>query len=175
MRSHLLTIAVSMVTAIFAAGCASRLPGPSSKQEWLSFNEYLRRHTSGVGLSVPLPVVEIPQGIELHLNIAQKSGWPATENIDPTLRPLYESQVFEPVEDTVVKARTKCTLYLDLENLWISIDKKDWWELGGSLLPVWMEGSQITLASAPAEKVTLQVHTTCLFIIAPPARVEAKK
>jgi len=54
-----------------------------------------------------------------------------------------------------VKARAKCTLYLDLENLWISIDKKDCgsWAVSSS-------GVDGRLSDYVGERPSRKSHTT---------------
>jgi len=70
-------------SGISLAGCASRLPGPSPKQEWISFDEYS-------GVTHPESDCPYSSVVEIRrhrtsLEHCPEVGWPATETIDPTL------------------------------------------------------------------------------------------
>ncbi len=131
-------------------GCAAPPLGPLPNQEWISLEDYAKRRASGVAETRPLPVVVIPQGTEVHLNLSQKTGWP------PPWMTEEHRPAFEPVEDTVIKSRAARTVYLDLENVLTSTDKHSWYVLGYDFLPA-PPSVRLILGSDPKSQVDRQV------------------
>lgn len=146
-----LRVIAAMLGVVVAAGCASRPTEPDPLQAWLSLDEYKAALASGTS-SLVSPVVTLPPGAVLELRMSRKPMEFIEEDVDHLLL-----DTFEPVDDPMmsVRLRTRKTVYLDLQHLLASGDKKSWAPIHFYFFPLARASSLSVNTGGPTPDVTV--------------------